>query len=358
MQVPITKVRSTMQRQKPADESKLGFGQYFSNHMFLLNYKEGQGWQNPRVEPYAPLAMEPAAVVLHYAQEVFEGLKAYRGPDGEVALFRPGENLKRMNRSCERLCIPTFPEELVYQGLVKLLEVDADWVPRSPGTSLYVRPTIIATEPFLGVRPASEYLLFIITGPVGAYYASGFGPVKILVEDKYTRAAPGGVGEAKTSGNYAASLKAQEEAHQKGFTQVLWLDGRERRYVEEVGTMNIFFKFADELATAPLAGTILPGITRDSVLTMARDMGLKVQERQIAIDEILEGAKSGRLEEIFGTGTAAVISPVGSLNYKGQEVSIGDGQTGKLALELFNKLTAYQYGTEHDPYGWRVVAVE
>ena len=358
MQIPVTEVRPTMRRQKPTDESQLGFGQYFSNHMFLLDYKEGQGWHNPRVRPYAPFAMEPAAVVLHYAQEVFEGLKAYRGPDNEVSLFRPGENLKRMNRSCERICIPAFPEKLVYQGLVKLLEVDVDWVPSSPGTSLYVRPTIIATEPFLGVRPASEYLLFIITGPVGAYYASGFGPVKILVEDKYIRAAPGGVGEAKTSGNYAASLKAQQEAHEKGFTQVLWLDGRERRYVEEVGTSNIFFKFKDELATAPLGGTILPGITRDSVLTIARDMGLTVKERQISIDEVIEGAASGRLEEVFGAGTAAVISPVGGLNYKGQEVTIGDGQTGKLSLELFNKLSAYQYGTEHDPYGWRVVAVE
>ena len=354
MEIPVTSPRPYMMRQKIEDESKLGFGQYFSNHMFLLNYDRENGWQNPRIEPYGPFSLDPAAVILHYGQEVFEGLKAYN-TNGEISLFRPMENIKRMSRSCERLCIPAYPEDLVFAAMKKLVMLDKDWVPTSPGTSLYVRPTVIATEPFLGVRPADEYLLYIITGPVGAYYATGFAPVKILVEDKYTRAAPGGVGEAKTAGNYASGLKAQEEAHKKGFTQVLWLDGKDRKYVEEVGTMNIMFKFKDELATAPLDGTILPGVTRNSVLTVARDMGLNVQERKISIDEVIEKVKSGEVEEIFGTGTAAVISPVSSLSYKGEEITVGDGGTGKLAQELFDIITGIQLGTREDPYDWRVV---
>ncbi len=355
MEIPITLVREGLKRSKPADESKLGFGVYFSNHMFLLDFSAEAGWHNPRIRPYGVLHLDPAAMVLHYAQEVFEGLKAYRGPGGEISLFRARDNVKRMSRSAERMCIPAFPEDLVYEGLVRLIEVDKDWVPSAPQTSLYIRPNIIATEPFIGVKPASEFVLYIITGPVGAYYPEGFSPVKILVEDAYIRAAPGGVGEAKTAGNYAASLKAQVEAHEKGYTQVLWLDGRERRYVEEVGTMNIFFKFQDELATAPLSGTILPGITRDSVLTIARDMGLNVKERLVSIEEVIDKAKSGELEEVFGAGTAAIISPVGSLSYKGEEVTIGRGGTGRLAQELFDKLITYQYGLAKDPYGWREV---
>ena len=354
MEIPVTSPRRYMMRRKIEDESKLGFGQYFSNHMFLLNFDRKNGWHNPRIEPYGPFSMDPASVVLHYGQEVFEGLKAYN-TNGEISLFRPMMNIQRMSRSCNRLCIPAYPEDLVYEAMKKLVLLDRDWVPTSPGTSLYVRPTVIATEPFLGVRPADEYLLYIITGPVGAYYATGFAPVKIMVEDKYTRAAPGGVGEAKTSGNYASGLKAQEEAHEKGFTQVLWLDGKDRKYVEEVGTMNIMFKFKDELATAPLDGTILPGVTRDSVLTVAKDMGLKVTERKIPIDEVLDKIKSKELEEVFGTGTAAVISPVSSLSYKGQDYTVGDGKTGKLAQELFDIITGIQLGTREDPYGWRVV---
>ncbi len=353
MDIPVTLVRDTMRRYKPEDESKLGFGNYFSNHMFLLNYNAEAGWHDPRIVPYGPLPFEPACVVFHYAQEVFEGLKAYRGPQDEIFLFRAKDNLKRMQRSCDRLCIPAFPEDLVYEGMKKLIQVDKDWVPESEGSTLYIRPTIIATENFLGVRPAEEYLLFIITGPVGAYYPQGFAPVGIMVEDHYVRAAVGGIGEAKTSGNYAASLKAQVEAHKKGFAQVLWLDGVERKYVEEVGTMNIMFKFKDELATAPLAGTILPGITRDSVLTLTRDMGLNVVERQIAIDEVVTKAKSGELEEVFGVGTAAVVAPVNLLHFKGEDITIGDGKTGPLAQELFKKLSDIQFGRADDPYGWR-----
>lgn len=354
MSIPVTSPRPHLMRQKPADESALGFGISFSNHMYTLDFDRENGWHNGRIQPYGPFLMEPAAVVLHYAQEVFEGLKAYRSEDDKILLFRPMDNIRRMQRSADRVCIPAFPEELVYESLKQLVALDRDWVPSAPGTSLYIRPTIIATEPFLGVRPADEYCLFIITGPVGAYYPEGFAPVKILVEDTYTRASMGGVGEAKTSGNYAAGLKAQVEAHEKGYTQVLWLDGKDKKYVEEVGTMNIMFKFKDELATAPLAGTILPGITRDSILTLAKDMGVKVNERPVAIDEVIEKAQSGELEEVFGTGTAAVVSPVSSLAYQGQEYRIGDGQAGQLASDLFNRLVGIQYGSQDDPYGWRV----
>ncbi len=352
MDIPITLIRPGMARQKPADESKLGFGIYFSNHMFILDFEIKRGWHSPRIVPYAPFILDPAAVVLHYGQEVFEGHKAYRHPDNRIALFRARDNLKRMHQSCEQLCIPEFPADLVYAGMKKLVRVDQNWIPSAPGTSLYVRPTIIATEAFLGVRPAHEYIFYIITGPVGAYYPEGFNPVTILVETNYVRAAPGGLGQAKTSGNYAASLKAQVEAHAKGFTQVLWLDAVERRWVEEVGTMNICFKFKDELVTPPLAGTILPGITRASILAMCREMGLVVNERPVSIDEVIDKAKSGELEEAFGVGTAAVVSPVASFGYKNEQVTVADGQTGKLARELFQKLTDLQYGLAPDTYGW------
>jgi len=352
MEIPVTLVEPDQAQQKPTDDTKLGFGTYFSNHMFILDFKLNRGWHAPRIVPYSSLTLNPAAVVLHYGQEVFEGHKAYCHPGGKIALFRARDNLKRMQRSCERLCIPEFPEELVYVGMKKLIQADKDWVPSTHGTSLYVRPTIIATEAFLGVRPAHEYIFYIITSPVGAYYPEGFNPVRILVEENYVRAAPGGVGQAKTSSNYAASLKAQVEAHEKGYTQVLWLDAVERKYVEEVGTMNICFKFTDELVTPPLTGTILPGITRDSILTLCRDMGIQVNERLVSIDEIIDRAKSGELEEAFGMGTAAVISPVASFGYKAEEVTISDGRAGKLSQILFDKLTGLQYGLSPDPYGW------
>ncbi len=355
MEIPVTPVPPEQARKKPADETKLGFGIHFSNHMFLLDHKAEAGWCNPRILPFGSFSLSPAAAVLHYAQEVFEGHKAYRGPEGEVILFRAKDNLARMTRSCERLCIPAYPEDLVHAGMKQLLKIDRDWVPSTPGTSLYVRPTIIATEAYLGVRPANEYLLFIITGPVGAYYPEGFAPVRILIEEQYVRAAPGGVGFAKTAGNYAASLKAQVEAHEKGYTQVLWLDAVERKYVEEVGTMNIAFKFRDELVTPPLAGTILPGITRDCILTICRDMGLNVSERLVSVEEVLAGAEAGDLEEVFGIGTAAVISPVAVLGYRGKDVTIGEGQAGPLSQELFQKITDIQYGRAPDPYGWREV---
>jgi branched-chain amino acid aminotransferase len=348
----IRKVAREKAKRKPRDESRLGFGQLFSDHMFLMNYSRDRGWHKPRIEPMHQLSLHPAAMVLHYGQEVFEGLKAYRGEDGSIYLFRARDNLKRFNRSSKRLCIPEIDEEKVHQYLSHLLVLDKRWVPRSHGTSLYIRPTVIAMDPFLGVRASDTYLFYIITGPVGAYYPEGFNPVSIYVTDTYVRAVRGGIGEAKTCGNYAASLMAQTEAKQKGFTQVLWLDGVERRFIEEVGTMNIFFVIDDEVVTAPLTGSILPGVTRDSVLHICRDRGMKVSERSLGIDEVIEGIKAGRVSEVFGTGTAAVISPVGTIHHKGANYRVADGKTGRLSQELFDFLTALQYGKTKDPYGW------
>lgn len=353
MHITINKVSPGMNRRKLSDETKLGFGVIMSNHMFMMDYNLDQEWHNPRIEPYGPLHIYPSAAVLHYAQEGFEGLKAYRSKSDEIYLFRPKDNLKRLSRTCDRMCIPQYPQELVYEGLIKLLKLDNKWIPSSPGTSIYIRPNIIATEAFIGVRPANEYLFYIITGPVGAYYPEGFAPVKIMVENNYSRAAKGGAGEAKTAGNYGTTLKGQIEAHDKGYSQVLWLDSRDHKYIEEVGTTNIFFKFKDELVTPPLAGTILPGITRDSIITLAKDIGLNVRERDITIDEVVSGIQAGELEEVFCSGTAAVISPVSVLHYDGQDHGVGNGKDYPLSEKLFDMLIAIQYGEAEDPYGWR-----
>ncbi len=335
----------------PADN--LPFGIYRTDHMFLMDYKEGIGWYDPRIVPYDVFELDPAASGLHYGQAIFEGLKAYRGSsDGKIRLFRAIENMKRFNRSAWRMCMAQVDPEELLDAIRQLVRIEARWVPDKKGTSLYIRPFMIATEPFLGVRPAKEYLLSVILSPVGAYYPEGFNPVKIYVTDKYVRAAKGGVGEAKAAGNYAASLMASEEAKKKGFTQVLWLDAAEHRYVEEVGTMNIFFKFEDALVTPALSGSILPGVTRDSVIRLATDWGLKVEERPITIDEVLEEAQKGGLKECFGTGTAAVISPVGSLFYKDRTYPINGEKTGPLAQKLFDEITGIQYGERPDPYGW------
>ncbi|NPA48702.1 MAG: branched-chain amino acid aminotransferase [Thermodesulfobacteria bacterium] len=330
----------------------LPFGRIFTDHMFYMFYREGDGWQDACIKPYGSLCLDPAAVVFHYSQTIFEGLKAYYGVDDRIRLFRPERNMARMNRSAWRMCMPQIDETFVLKALKKLVDIEKEWIPREKGSALYIRPLMMGTETFLGVKPSSEYVFLIILSPVGAYYREGFNPVKIYVTDKYVRAAPGGVGDVKTGGNYAASLMASEEAKKLGYTQVLWLDAIERRYVEEVGTMNIFFYFEDELATPALTGTILPGITRESVIQMARDWGLRVTERRIPIEEVLEGAESGRLKECFGTGTAAVISPVGCLAYKGKEYVINEGKTGPLARRLFEELTGIQYGEKPDPYGW------
>ena len=353
-EVPGMEIATTKCSQlKPkSDENKLGFGIHFTDHMFNMDYTLEKGWHSPRVEPYAPFNLDPATMVLHYGQGIFEGLKAYRTADQKIQLFRPKDNIKRLNYSAHRLCIPQFDEQLVLDGLKQLVALEKDWVPGADGTSLYIRPTIIATDPFLGVRASHTYRLFIILSPVGAYYPEGFNPVKILVTRDHVRAVRGGVGDTKTMGNYAASLFAGEEAHKAGYTQVLWLDGVEQKYVEEVGSMNIFFVIDDELITPMLNGSILPGITRDTVLFLARKWGLKASERRISIDEVVEAHKSGALTEIFGSGTAAVISPVGELRYNDQVLSIGEGEVGPLAHKFFDAIVDIQYGRVEDAYGW------
>lgn len=345
-------------KSKPEDESRLGFGDIFTDHMFRMDYVEGKGWLNPRIEPYGPILLDPAAMSIHYGQQIFEGLKAYGSKDGRILLFRPQENFLRMNRSARRLCMPELDVDFALEALKKLIEIEKEWVPRSKGTSLYIRPTMLATEPHLGVRPAKEYLFYIILGPVGAYYKEGLNPVKIYVEDKYVRAAKGGTGEAKTAGNYAASLLAAELAKKKGFTQVLWLDAAEKKYVEEVGTMNMFFVFDGEVATAPLDGSILPGVTRDSVIKLLRSWGITVKERNIPIEEVITKAKDGTLREAFGTGTAAVISPVGQITYKDMDFTVNNGVMGELSQRLYNELVAIQYGEAPDPFGWTTVVCQ
>ena len=352
MDIKIVAATPDQLKTKPADESKLGFGDLTTDHMFLMDYEVSKGWFNPRIEPYGPLMIDPAAMSLHYGQEIFEGLKAYRVAGDNIALFRARENFGRLNRSAERLCMPQVDISQAMEGMKQLILLDKEWIPRSPGTSLYIRPTMIATEPHLGVRPANAYVFFIIIGPVGAYYKEGLNPIKIYVEDFFVRAAIGGTGEAKTAANYAASLLAAEEAKKKGFTQVLWLDAAERKYVEEVGTMNMFFRIDDEVITAPLNGSILPGITRDSVIRIVKEWGLKMTERSLAIDEVIAAAKDGRLQEAFGTGTAAVISPVGQITFKGQDYVVAGGKMGELSQKLYDEIVAIQYGQKPDPYGW------
>jgi branched-chain amino acid aminotransferase len=347
----LTIKKSDQLKTKP-DEHHLGFGSQFTDHMFNMDYDLDKGWHNPRIEPYAPIVMDPATMVLHYGQGVFEGLKAYRTENGGVQLFRPRENIKRMNRSASRLCIPEVEEDGFFEALKQLIRVEKEWVPHAPETSLYIRPTIIATDPFLGVRASHTYRLFVILSPVGAYYPEGFNPIKIWVTREYVRAVRGGVGEAKTPGNYAASLLAGNKAHLEGYTQVLWLDGVEQKYLEEVGSMNIFFVIDSEIVTPMLNGSILPGITRDSVIKLADHWDMKVTERLISIDELIEAHGSGKLTEIFGSGTAAVISPVGEIKYGDRVYSVGDGRVGPLAQKFYAALTDLQYGRAVDPMGW------
>src|SRR5210317_266266 len=353
MDIRVEKAASDLLKAKP-DENSLGFGQHMTDHMFVMKYDEEMGWHDAAIKPYGNFSLDPAAMVLHYGQEIFEGLKAYRGKDDKILLFRPTDNLKRMNVSADRMCMPEIPIDDVYAGLKKLISLDKDWVPKADGATLYIRPTMIASEAGLGVRPAKQYLFFIINFPVGAYYPEGFNPVKIFVTDTYVRAVAGGVGNVKTAGNYAASIMAAVEAQNQGYTQVLWLDAIERRYIEEVGTMNIFFLIDDELITPPLTGSILPGITRDSVLRLTKDWGLKVSEKRISIGDVPSANETGNLQEVFGTGTAAVVSPVGEINYKGQVCTINKGKTGELAQKLFDELQAIQNGYMKDPYGWVV----
>jgi len=354
MEIKVIQASPEKRKAKPSDESQLGFGKIFTDHFFTMPWHAGRGWHDPLVEPYRALQLDPSAICLHYAQEIFEGMKAYRGKGGAIYLFRPMENIRRMNVSAERLCMPTIDEELFLEALTKLILIDKEWIPHGSGTSLYIRPTMIGTEPVIGVHPAHEYLFFIIVGPVGAYYPEGFAPTKIYVTEDYSRSAPGGTGYCKAGGNYASSLYATEIAKGMGYTQVLWLDAIERKYVEEVGTSNMFFMIGDELITSPLTGTILPGVTRDSVIQLAKSWGVKVSERRLAMDEVMAAMAAGTLREAFASGTAAVVSPVGHIYYREKEYPIGEGRTGKLTERLYKEILQIQYGMKDDPFGWRL----
>lgn len=352
MDIKITK--TTAPKAKPAKGEKLGFGHIFTDHMFIMNYTEGKGWHDARIVPYGNISLDPSAMVFHYGQEMFEGLKAYRGEDDKIYLFRPDMNAKRANASNERLCIPEIPEEMFVEAVKAVVDIDRDWVPSDEGTSLYIRPFVIATDEFLGVAPSKTYLFIVILSPSGAYYESGLAPVGIWIEDEYVRAVKGGMGFAKTGGNYAASLIAQVKAHDSGYSQVLWLDGVERKYIEEVGAMNIMFKIGGKVITPALNGSILPGITRNSILHVCRSWGYEVEERRISVEELVTAAKDGSLEEVWGTGTAAVVSPVGKLRYMDDVMTIGDGGIGELTQKLYDELTGIQWGKREDPYGWRI----
>ena len=337
---------------KPTDESNLGFGHIFTDHMFIMDYETGKGWHDARIVPYGPLDLMPSAMCLHYAQEVFEGLKAYRTANDEIQLFRPEENFKRLNVSNQRLVIPEIDPEFCVEALNKLVNIEKDWVPHTDGASLYIRPFIIACDPFLGVRPADTYKFIIILSPSGAYYSTGLNPVSIYVEQNYLRAVQGGMGFTKTGGNYAASLAGQDEAHKQNYSQVLWLDGIEKKYVEEVGSMNIFFIIDGELVTPELQGSILSGITRKSVIELAKSWGLKVSERRIAIQEVADAYDAGKLDEVFGTGTAAVISPVGTLKWGDKVMTINDNKIGPVSQKIYDTMTGMQYGKLEDKFGW------
>ena len=349
------KIERTKTPKKKPDENALGFGNYYTDHMFIMNYDEGEGWHDPRIVPYAPFELDPAAMVLHYAQEVFEGLKAYRSPNGEILLFRPDKNMARLNSSNDRLCIPAIDEAFGVEAIKTLVKVDEDWIPHAEGTSLYIRPFIFATDAHVGVHPAHHLIFSIILSPVGAYYPEGLNPVKIYVEDQFVRAVKGGVGFTKTGGNYATSLKAQDIAEKLGYTQVLWLDGVERKYVEEVGTMNVFFVLDGEVVTPSLeTGSILSGITRMSCVDILKDWGYNVSERRISVDELVKAYDEGRLLEAFGSGTAAVISPIGELRVGDKVMEINHGEIGELSQKLYDELTGIQWGKRPDKFGWTV----
>jgi len=354
MKIKTVKARAGSMKPKPTDESKLGFGSIFTDHMFTMKYKQGEGWHDPVIGPYEAIPLDPAAMCLHYGQEIFEGLKAYRGRDGSVYLFRPLENIRRMNASALRLCMPELDEDTALEAVKKLVLLEKEWIPRGIGTSMYIRPTMIATEPALGVRPSAEYLFYIIVGPVGAYYPQGFSPTKIFVTKEFVRAVRGGIGSCKAAANYASSLLASKTAGQMGYTQVLWLDAIELKNVEEVGTSNIFFSFGEELVTPPLSGSILPGVTRDSVIQIARKNGLRVTERSISISEIIDASTSGNLKEAFASGTAAIVSPVGQIYFEGKEYLINGGKTGPITEKLYYEILNIQYGETDDPFGWRI----
>ncbi|AGK54281.1 branched-chain amino acid aminotransferase [Bacillus sp. 1NLA3E] len=348
---------SSKLKEKP-NPNNLGFGKVFTDHMFMMDYTEGKGWHDPQIIPYQPISLDPSSVVFHYGQTVFEGLKAYRTKDQKILLFRPEKNFQRLNLSNDRLCIPNIDEGLALEALKKLVWLERDWIPTAEGTSLYIRPFIISTQPYLGVHPSSHYKFMIIMSPVGSYYKEGLAPVNIAVEQEFVRTVVGGTGTAKTGGNYASSLRAQEIAEEKGYSQVLWLDGREKKYIEEVGSMNIFFKINGEVVTPALNGSILEGITRNSILQLLTHWNVPVSERRISMDEVYEAYKKGQLEEAFGTGTAAVISPVGEFLWHGEKLIINNGETGEISTRLYSTLTGIQNGIIEDPFNWVVEVKE
>ncbi len=352
MKYEISITKTTDPKAKPADESKLGFGRIFTDHMFMMDYKQGQGWYNGRIVPFGPIAIHPASTVLHYGAEIFEGMKAYRAADGSIRMFRPMENVKRLNNSAERLCLPQLDEEGCLDILNTLVELEKDWVPHSEGTSLYIRPFLFGNDPHLGVHAVKEATFVVICSPVGAYYAEGINPVKIAIESQDVRAVRGGTGFAKCGGNYAASLRAGQKAEEQGYTQVLWLDGVERKYIEEVGAMNVMFKISGRIVTPELSGSILPGITRKSCLELLKDWGYEVQERKISVEELFAAAADGSLEEAWGTGTAAVVSPIGQLFYEGSSYTLCNNEIGPVAQKLYDNLTAIQWGKQIDEHGW------
>ncbi|MDE5991067.1 MAG: branched-chain amino acid aminotransferase [Clostridia bacterium] len=337
-------------KQKP-DFSKLGFGKYFTDHMLVMDYENG-AWKEPEIVPYAPFQIAPATNILHYAQGIFEGAKAYKNSEGKITVFRIDDNFTRMNKSATRLCMPNFDAKVVKEALFELIKIEKDWIPTNPGTALYIRPTLIANEEVLGVHASKKYRFFIILSPVGAYYANGLQPTKILVEENYVRACIGGTGEAKCMGNYAASLMGGELANAKGYDQALWLDGKEHKYVEEVGSMNMFFVIGDEVVTPALVGSILDGITRRSCIEVLKKYGYKISERRISMDEIVEAYEKGQLKESFGSGTAAVISPVGLISYRGKDMVINGGKMGEITSFLYDKITGIQSERYEDEFGW------
>ncbi len=354
MKYPIAITKTTTPNAKPTDESKLGFGTIFTDHMFQMDYNPTDGWHNGRIIPFAPISLHPASTVLHYGAEIFEGMKAYRTVNGDISLFRPLENIKRLNNSAERLCLPQLDEEGCLEILKTLVEVEKDWVPHSEGTSLYLRPFLFGNDPHLGVHAVKEASFVVICSPVGAYYAEGINPVKIAIESQDVRAVRGGTGYAKCGGNYAASLRAGQRAEQNGYTQVLWLDGVERKYIEEVGAMNVMFKIDGKIVTPELTGSVLPGITRKSCIELLRQWGYTVEERLISVDELFEAAEKGTLEEAWGTGTAAVVSPIGHLFYKGNEFTVCNNEIGPVTQKLYDNLTGLQWGKVEDTHGWIV----
>lgn len=343
-------------KQKP-DPDSLRFGTVFTDHMFVMDYDPENGWHDGKIVPYGPLALDPATVVFHYGQEMFEGLKAYKTKEGKVQLFRPDMNAKRTNNTNKRMCIPQIDEQLYIDAIKELVAVDKDWIPQKPDTALYIRPFIIGTDKFLGVAASNTYKFIIILSPVGPYYESGLAPTRIYVENEFVRSAPGGTGYAKIGGNYASAMIAEQKAHDMGYDQVLWLDAKEGKYVEEIGTSNAFFKIDGELYTAPLEGTILPGITRDSMITVMKDWGYKVNEVRFTIEDVFKAAEEGRLEEVFATGTAAVISPVGELYWNDRHIVINNNEIGELSQKLYDELYGIQTGEKADTRGW-IVPVE